>query len=78
MYLLNDGTEVTATQIKNAFENEKAVLVRSRAVNHTATGLLLDGKHWDNRGENYSVWDDSWTAAPDSYKDALNAAYCKS
>lgn len=75
MYLLNDGTEVTAEQITAATKEGGAVLVYSRGEGHTATGLMLDGKHWDNRGENYSAWDDSWTATPENTRAALKEAH---
>ena len=49
MYLLNDGTEVTAQQIKDAFNNGNAVLIHGRGNGKTTTGLMLDGNHFDTR-----------------------------
>jgi hypothetical protein len=78
MYILRDGTEVTADQIKQAFANGKAVLVHGRAENHTSTDLMLNGEHFDNRGQCYSMWEETWTAAPQSLQQCLQAAYCGS
>lgn len=77
MYLLQNGEEVTAEQIKTAYVAGLAVLVHSYADGHTATDLLLEGKEWDNRGENHSVWDASWTTKPQTINKALAAAYCR-
>lgn len=75
MYILNDGTEVSADQIKSAFASGNAVIVHGRAENRTTTSLMLDGRHYDTRGECYSVWDEQWTRTPGNSHDALQAAY---
>lgn len=77
MYILKDGTEVSADQIKNAFANSNAVIIHGRADNRTSTSLMLDGKHFDTRDTCYSVWDEAWTCAPGNLHNALQAAYCK-
>lgn len=74
MYLLNDGTEVSATQIKAAFAEGKAVLIHGRADHHSTTGLMLDGNHFDTRGQCYSMWDEAWTRKPDDVQQCLQAA----
>lgn len=74
-YYLHNGDEVTAEQIKEAVAKDKAVLVHANRESGICTGLMLDGEHIDTRGECYSVWDEVWSRAPDSIKDALNAAY---
>lgn len=75
IYVLQNGDEVTAEQIKMAFAEGKAVLVHSNRENHTSTGLMLDGKHIDTRGQCYSMWDEVWTRTPETVEDALEAAY---
>ncbi len=74
-YYLQDGAEVTAEQIKAAFADGRAVLVHNNRENHSSTGLMLDGKHMDTRGQCYSVWDEVWTRTPETIQQALNAAY---
>lgn len=78
MYVLIDGTEVSADQIKAAFAEGKAVLVHGRGEMHSTTGLMLDGQHFDTRGQCYSMWDETWTRQPESIADALKAAYAYS
>ena len=75
MYLLNDGTEVTADQIKAAFAAGKAVLVHGRAEMHSTTGLMLDGEHYDTRGQCHSMWDEAWTREPETVQQCLQAAH---
>jgi len=75
MYLLNDGTEVTADQIKAAFSEGKAVLIHGRADHHSTTALMLDGKHFDTRGQRYSMWDEAWTREPETVQQCLQAAH---
>lgn len=73
MYYLIDGTEVSASQIKAAFEAGEAAIVYGRGENCTTTSLALDWQHRDTRGECHSVWDEVWTARPQSLKQALDA-----
>lgn len=73
-YYLFDGTEVAESDIRNAFESGKAVLVHGRAEGHSSTSLMLDGRHYDTRGECYSVWDEAWTRTPETLNEALRAA----
>lgn len=74
MYILRDGTEVTRDQIKSAFDAGKAVLVHGRADNRNTTDLMLDGRHFDTRGECYSMWEEMWTRSPQNLSQALSAA----
>lgn len=74
MFLLNDGTDVTADEIRAAFSSGKATLVHSNGENRTKTGLMLDGKHYDTRGQCYSVWEEVWTTEPESLQEAFFAA----
>lgn len=74
-YYLQNGDEVTADQIKAAFAEGKAVLVHNNQDNHSSTGLMLDGKHMDTRGQCHSVWDEVWTRKAETIQQALNAAY---
>lgn len=74
MLLLIDGTEVTKDQINAAFAEGRAVLVHGRAENHTATGLMLDGKHFDTRGQCFSMWEEQWTAKPETIQQCFVAA----
>ena len=76
MYILRDGTEVTSTQIKAAFDAGTAVLVHGRGDNKTTTSLMLDGRHYDTRGECHSVWDEAWTRKPESVQQAMMVALC--
>jgi hypothetical protein len=78
MYVLNDGTVVSADQIKAAFADGKAVLVHGRGEMHSTTGLMLDGQHFDTRGECYSMWDEAWTRRPETISQALKAAHAYS
>lgn len=68
--------EVSKEQIKEAFENGKAVLVHGRRENGSSTCLRLDGQHFDNRGECYSMWEEMWTTKPKSYMQCLALARC--
>jgi len=74
-YYLIDGTEVNAEQIKAAFAEGKAVLVHGHRDDRTSTGLMLDGEHFDTRGECHSVWEEAWTRTPENVQQALRAAY---
>ena len=62
MYVLNDGTE---DQIKTAFTSSLAVIVH---------GWRGDGLQVDSRGECYSAWEETWTVAPKTLRQALDAA----
>jgi len=75
MYILNNGDTVTAHDIRAAFFAGRAVLVHGRAENRNTAGLMLDGKHRDTRGDCYSMWEETWTTAPASLHDAMQAAY---
>lgn len=75
MYILKNGEEVSAEQIKSAVAEKRAVLVHSRAIGHTETGLMLDGVEHSTRNECYSVWDEIWTTKPNDISEALRAAY---
>lgn len=73
-HYLKDGTEVSEAQVKQAFANGLAVLVHHNIDGGINTGLMLDGKHFDTRGECYSVWEESWTTLPKTAKEALESA----
>lgn len=74
-YTLNDGAPVTLEQIKEACEAGDAVLVHyHRPDGWTGTGLMLDGKHFDTRGECFSMWEEQWTRNPTTLTEALEAA----
>jgi hypothetical protein len=75
-YILIDGTVVTRAQIEAAFVAGKARLVHGRRDNGTSTGLSLDGKDIDTRGECYNMWEEVWTGRPKSISQALSAAQC--
>ena len=75
MYVLNDGTEVTMDQIKTAFTSSLAVIVHGwRGDGQISTGLRIDGLQVDSRGECYSAWEETWTVAPKTLRQALDAA----
>lgn len=76
MYLLIDGTEVTKKEIETAFMTGMAVLIHGRGNNMTTTGLMLDGKHWDNRNQCYSMWEETWTCTPETIEECYQAAFC--
>ena len=76
-YILRDGTTVTKQQIRNAFLVGDAVLVHSRGVGRTDTDLMLDGRHFDSRGECAAMYEEAWTAKPATLREALAAARCK-
>ena len=63
-YLLKDGTEVTTKQISEAFKLGKAVLCHVYGDGKTLTSLMLDGEHYDTRGQCFSMWDEAWTTEP--------------
>lgn len=73
-YYLIDGTEVSRAQIKSAFEKSDAVIVHGHGEGKTTSGLMLDGKQWDARGECYSIWEETWTREPTSLAEALRIA----
>jgi len=77
MYLLQDGTEVTIDQIREAFASGVAVLVHGRANWHNTTALRLDGLDVDTRGECYSAWDEVWTTQPKSVNQCCGVARCR-
>ena len=75
MYVLNDGTEVSRDQIKAAFNAGRAVIVHSwRGDGQISAGLRIDGLQVDTRGECYSAWEETWTVAPKTLRQALDAA----
>ena len=39
-----------------------------------STGLRIDGLQVDSRGECYSAWEETWTVAPKTLRQALDAA----
>ena len=47
--VLDDGTEVTVTEITKAFESGNAVLVHCHGEQGRITRLMLDGIHHDHR-----------------------------
>lgn len=75
MYILTNGTEVTAAQVKAAFEAGQAVIVHGRGNGGSTTGLALDGQHLDTRGQCHSMWEETWTRSPANAHEALQAAY---
>lgn len=75
MHILYNGDSTTVAAVKAAFEAGQCVLVHGRADNHTSTGLMLDGRHFDTRGQCYSMWDEAWTTAPADLRAALFAAH---
>ena len=67
IYTLRDGTEVTTEQIRQAWSNGMARLVISYDRNcGFSTGLMLDGRDIDTRGECYSMSDEVWSTTPKS------------
>lgn len=74
MYILINGDEVTLENIKTAFENKTAVLVHQHHDCGTSTGLMIDGNHFDTRGQNQSVWQDQWTSNPSDLHACIQAA----
>lgn len=77
MFLLNDGTEITHAQITDAVSAGKARLIYCHGDGRTKTGLLLDGIDRDTRGQCYSMWEEVWTAIPETAGHAIQAAYCE-
>ena len=73
-HYLKDGTEVTEAQVRQAFADGCAVLVHENIDGGINTGLMLNGKHFDTRGECNSVWEESWTRTPATAQEALQAA----
>ena len=71
MYLLVDGTMVTAAQIKDAFFAGDAVLVYRHG--KFFPSLMLDGKHFDTLDEQ-PIETATWTALPASLDQALAIA----
>lgn len=75
MYVLNDGTEVSKGQIKAAFNAGQAVIVHGwRGDGQISASLRIDGLQVDSRGECYSAWEETWTLAPKTLRQALDAA----
>lgn len=73
-YTLHDGSDVTRQEIEKAFKEGRAVIIHGRAEGKTTSSLMLDGEHWDTRGECYSMWEETWTREPKSLMEALRAA----
>lgn len=73
-YILQNGDEATKEQIQAAFSAGHAVIVHNHGDNHTKSGLMIDGKHMDTRGECYSVWDEVWTSRPQSIQECYQVA----
>jgi hypothetical protein len=73
-YYLADGTECTAAEIRAAFEAGTAVLVLGHADHTSSVGVMLDGKHFDTRGQCYSMWEEQWTLTPKKAEEAMHYA----
>lgn len=73
-YMLANGDEATKEQIKQAYKDGRAVLRHHYGDGGTSTGLMLDGEHYDTRGQNVSMWNDTWTRTPKNLKECLEAA----
>ena len=73
-YYLIDGTEVTREQIEQGFAAGRARIVHGRGNHCTTTGLTLDGRDIDTRGQCHSMWEETWTRIPTDLGDALLAA----
>lgn len=76
-YYLQDGTVVSSEQIKAAFSTGRAVLAHNRADNGSRTSLMLNGRHFDTRGQCYSMREEVWTTVPKSLQQALQIAYAR-
>ena len=62
-------------QIKAAFTSGQAVLVHGwRIDGQISAGLRIGGPQVDSRGECYSAWEETWTVAPKSLRQVLDAA----
>lgn len=72
VYILHDGTEVTAEQIKKAFEEGKAVLRHTERDGQVTTLLALDGVRYDTRW--CEPHNGTWATVPENLQDALDAA----
>ena len=77
VYFLRDGTEVTKEEIDNAFDAGQAVLCHGRGEGETTTSLMLDGQHYDTRGQCFSVWEEAWTRMPESINECWSAVGAK-
>lgn len=73
-YCLIDGTIVTREQIETAYAAGTARLVHGRGDHCTTTGLLLDGREIDTRGQCYAMSEETWTRRPEHLGQALLAA----
>lgn len=76
-YLLRDGTAVTKDEIEEAFNAGLAVLCHGRGEGKTTTGLMLDGNHYDTRGQCFSVWEEAWTRTPKDINECWSAVGAK-
>ena len=72
-YILRDGTYISKEEVKGAFEEGRAVLIYGGRFGSTATDLMLDGRHFDTRGECAAVYEEAWTTKPRTLREALNA-----
>lgn len=73
-YILRDGTDTTLAEIQAAFARGEAVLCHSRGNHGTVTGLMLDGQHYDTRGQCVAMREEAWTTTPKSWRQAAAAA----
>lgn len=74
MYYLIDGTRVTREQIQSAYEAGTARLVHGHGDHCTTTGLQLDGRDIDTRGQCRRMAEETWTRVPEHLGAALLAA----
>ena len=73
-YILRDGTYISKEEVKVAFEEGRAVLIHGWRFGGIATDLMLDGCHFDTRGECAAMYEEAWTTKPRTLREALNAA----
>lgn len=71
-HMLANSENVTVEQITQAYNAGMAVLRHHYSDGLVATELMLDGEHYDTRGQ--GLWDEAWATHPGSLKDCLDAA----
>ena len=77
VYYLRDGTDVTKDEIEDAFNAGQAVLCYGRGEGLTTTSLMLDGQHYDTRGQCFNAWDEAWTQTTDDINECWSAVGAK-
>lgn len=75
MYVLQNGTIATKSQVEDAVNNGTARICCGHGNGKTLTSLSIDNNDYDTRGDSYRpMWEQVWTMLPKSVAQALAVA----